>query len=358
MRKVNNYEIISLLMFINITMYLGININIIKTTTGVNAWLTVLISNIIGFIPLILFLYIANYKPELKLNEKINFLYKKTGFIINIFINIVLFIIGATILYNICNFITSQLLYRTPQIIIIIILMILVIYNTIKGINVIIKVSTILIAFNILLFLTSVFSLIPHLNLDNFLPILKDNLNILPSAIKLVSINVLPLLILLIIPKDKSSNKQKYTKNIIFGYIISGTIAFTIVSFTYGILGKYLVNAFGYPEYIVLKKISILNFAERIENIISNQWIVGGYIYLVIIMYYISNTSILSKKINNKYIIILLSIILIIATNLFFENNTHFYNYINKTFIYVTSSLIIFYILIIGKIFINKKKSP
>ena len=30
MRKVNNYEIISLLMFINITMYLGININIIK----------------------------------------------------------------------------------------------------------------------------------------------------------------------------------------------------------------------------------------------------------------------------------------------------------------------------------------
>ena len=69
MRKVNNYEIISLLMFINITMYLGININIIKTTTGVNAWLTVLISNIIGFIPLILFLYIANYKPELKLNE-------------------------------------------------------------------------------------------------------------------------------------------------------------------------------------------------------------------------------------------------------------------------------------------------
>ena len=57
MRKVNNYEIISLLMFINITMYLGININIIKTTTGVNAWLTVLISNIIGFIPLILFLY-------------------------------------------------------------------------------------------------------------------------------------------------------------------------------------------------------------------------------------------------------------------------------------------------------------
>ena len=47
MRKVNNYEILSLLMFINITMYLGININIIKTTTGVNAWLTVLISNII-----------------------------------------------------------------------------------------------------------------------------------------------------------------------------------------------------------------------------------------------------------------------------------------------------------------------
>ena len=63
MRKVNNYEIISLLMFINITMYLGININIIKITTGANAWLTVLISNIIGFIPLILFLYIANYKP-------------------------------------------------------------------------------------------------------------------------------------------------------------------------------------------------------------------------------------------------------------------------------------------------------
>lgn len=356
MKKVNNFEIISLLMFINITMYLGININIIKTTTGVNSWITVILSNILGFIPLILFLYIANYKQELKLNEKINYLYKKSGFIINIFINIILFIIGATILYNTCNFITSQLLYRTPQIIIIIILMMIIVYNVIKGLNVITKVSTILIAFNILLFLTSVLSLIPYLNTSNFLPILKDNTNILPSALKLVSINVLPLLILLIIPKNTSYNKQNYNKDIILGYIVSSTIAFIIVFFTYGILGKYLVNIFGYPEYIVLKKISILNFAERIENIISNQWLVGGYIYLVIIIYYISNTSILSKKLNNKYTTIILSIILIITTHLFFKNNTHFYNYINKTFIYITSSLIFVYLLVIIKIFINKKK--
>lgn len=360
MKKISNTEIASLIVIQTVTLYSGINFNIIKNSNSVNCWFTILLADIISIIPLLMYLYIAKYKPNLKLNEKINHLYNKIGWLINIILNLIILTIGITLLYNVNNFITSQLLYRTPQIAISILLMSIIVYHCTKGIDSICKVSIIMTSLNLILFLIGFFSLAPNISFDSFLPFLKeDTTKIIPCAIKLASLNSLPIILTLIIPKNESSNPSKYNKSIVIGYIVGIITSFIIAITVVGVLGIYLTNIFEYPEYIVLKKISLLGSIERIENILAGQWIVGNYIYLSLIVYYLSDTFILKKYINHRYIKMFYGIILILLSSIIFKNNTLFHFHINNIFPYIVMSIFLIYIIIILKIFIeNIRKKP
>ena len=176
MKKISYLELASLIIIEIVTMYSGINITILKEGTGINSWLTIIITYIIGFIPLLIIIYIANYRKDLRLNEKINNLFgNKIGFIINFILILLLAVVGITLLYNINNFILSQFLYRTPFIISCSLLMIVIIYNVNKGINVITKTSFLLLLINLGLFSINILALLEHIDILNFFPLLKEN---------------------------------------------------------------------------------------------------------------------------------------------------------------------------------------
>lgn len=355
MKKTSYLEIASIVIIQTVTTFFGISVSILKEGSGINSWLSALISYAIGFIPLIMIILISNYQPEKKLNEKINLLFgKKIGFIINILFSLILLTIGITLLYNINNFILSQFLYRTPFLVSCTLFMLLIVYCANKGINVISKIAMLLLTINISLYTINILSLIPHIEVSNFLPLLKENThNILPTSLKIASINYLPLLTLLIIPKNKITVPKQYNKTLIISYIISALISFGLVITTFGVLGIDLVNTFEYSEYIVLRKVKLLGFLERIENIISLQWIIGSYVYLTIITYTISK-SIPFKSIKaHKWTNLIIGIILITLTTILFKDNTLFDTYIKNIFPYITSSILVIHILLLIKIFIN-----
>lgn len=357
MKKISNLEISSLLIIITVTMCLGININILQENTDINGWISFIISNILGVIPLLLYLYISNYKPTLPLNEKINSLFGKYSIFLNIFISVIFLIIGITILCNLNNFIISQLLYRTPHIVIATPIIILSIYHISKGISSISRVSLIFLVLNIILSLIGFLSLFPKIEIENFMPFLQNNTNnIIPSAIKLMCINTLPIIIISCIPKEESYNPKTYNKFIIISYIIGCLISLSIIIQTYGILGINLVKLFEYPEYIVYKKIILLGFLERVENIISSQWIMGSYIYIVLIIYFISKN--IKPKNTKKLTIpsIIIGLIILVSSITIFKNSTVLHTYIKNIFPYICMTLIFFYIILSIKIFINKKR--
>ena len=375
MKKISYLELSSLILTITISFNLGINLYILKNNTGINSWLTIIISYIIGLIPLLITLYISNYQPTLTIYEKNITLFGKTiGNIINITISFILFIIAITLIYNVISFITTQFLYHTPMLISSILLISLAAYAATKEINVISHVSLILMTLNIIVFIISTTSLIKEINLDYLLPILKtDQSNILITSIKITIINILPIIIILIIPKASITNQKKYHKSIIISYITGMLITFIIITGTITTLGIYLTKTFEYSEYIVLKKIKLFGFLERIENIASTQWITETFIYLSLIIYSIAK-SITHKKNDNKeelnyhkentpkkrfiYTCIIIGIIIIITNNYLFTNITKFNNYIETTFIYIVSLLIPIYIIIgikIRFIYLQKK---
>ncbi len=355
MKKTSYLELASLVIIQTVTTFFGISFSILKEGAGVNSWLSALISYILGLIPLFIIIYISNYQQNKKLNEKINLLFgNKLGLIINIIFSILLISLGITILYNINNFILSQFLYRTPFIISCSLFTVLIIYCSYKGINVISKLALLLLTINLCLYTINILSLIQHIDITNFMPILKENTNnIITTSLKITSINYLPLLTILTIPKEKLTKPNMYNKTIIISYVIGAIISFGLVITTFGVLGIDLVKTFEYSEYIVLRKIKLLGFLERIENIISLQWIIGSYVYLTIITYAISKSIkiINSKKLNT----IIIGVILLTSTILIFRDNTIFDTYVKNIFPYIISGLIIIYLLLLFKIIINKK---
>ena len=357
MKKTSYLEIGALVIILTVTTFFGISVSILKEGAGINSWISALISYAIGFIPLIMILYISNYRPDLNIHNKINTLFgNKLGFIINIILSILLISLGITILYNINNFILSQFLYRTPFIISCSLFMLLIIYNANKGINVISKTALLLLTINIALYTINIGGLIENIDISNFFPVLKENTNnIIPTALKIASINYLPLLIILVIPKDKITVPSKYNKTIIISYIIGAIISFGLVIATFGTLGINLINVFEYSEYIVLRKIKLLGFLERIENIISLQWIIGSYVYLTLIVYTISKSIPLKSIKSHKIINLIIGIILISLTILIFKDNTIFDTYTKNIFPYIISGILFIYIILIFKILISKK---
>ena len=358
MKKISYFEIASLLLVIIISFNSGINLYLLKQDIGVNSWLAIILGYIMGIIPLSMILYMANYKPELNILEKSKHIFgDMLGTIINVFISFILFIIAITLLYNIVSFIATQFLYRTPVMISAIIFILLVIYGSTKEINVITHVGFLLMIINVMLFLLADTSLISEVKLDNLLPFLKvDYVDIISGAFKIMIVNILPIGIVLIVPKDKITNGNKYGRALIISYIMGFLISLLIVISTIGSLGIYLTNLFEYSEYMALKEIRLFGFLERVENVISIQFITEVYIYITVIIYMIGKNIYRKNDKSFKMANVLIGIVLIISIKIGFKNITYFNNFIDRYFVKIVSLLIIWYLVMFIGIIIKKKR--
>ena len=129
-------------------------------------------------------------------------------------------------------------------------------------------------------------------------------------------------------------------------------IIFTIAIVTSSILGKYLLQTYQYPVYITLKRISLFNFIDRIENFLSFQWILSGITVIAMTIYSVSKNI---KNKESKLINFIITILMIILSYLLFKNNTSFNEYLYTIYPYLLIPLLIIYIIIFIGALIKKK---
>lgn len=351
--KLTSIQFACLVCFPLLALFSGIGTHNIIKIAEVDSYWSVLISYIIGFIPLLLFLAILNYKKELNIKEKINYLFGKIlGTIINYIINILVLCIGIILLYNISNFAISQFLAETPLLVFMLLLGLLLIYNVSLGIENISRVAIIFLAIICLLTIISTVGIIPDFELANIKPILEHGIkNPLKGSLSLTLTNVIPIFMLLIIPRNKIENNAKINKHIIIFYTLAFLFMFLAIFLTLGSLGIYLSDVYQYPEYTVLKKISIFSFIDRIENFIYIKWILNSIICLTLVIYYIQQSI---KKSSTRLVPTIIMILLIILSLWIFKNNTIFYKVSLNIFPYICLLLFIIFIIIGINILIRK----
>ena len=343
-----------LLIFPILTTFNCISFNNILEISENDAYLAIIYAFILGFIPLYLFIYILNYKPSLSLPDKNIYLFGKViGSIINYILIFIISIIGIIILYSTSSFIMIHYLKETPRILILLAIGIIVTFNVTHGIEVIARTSFIFFIIIIILTICSTTGLITKFDLNNIKPILKFGFNkpILAGNGLLLN-SILPIFILLIIPKNYIKDNKNTYKYILIAYLISMILTFIITFLSIGILGNDLIKIYAHPEYIILKKLSIFGFIDRIENIVYLKWIFNSFVCLILIVYFISNSIKTEDK--TRIIPTIVTFIIITLPSFLFKNNIDFNKFILRNYHYFNIMFLCIIIIIVLNIFIRK----
>lgn len=357
--KIRNLEISLLIWFIMGSGVLGIFFNTAIASANVDAWMSPLIGMVIGIIPVIVILKLINHDENLNINLLLEKKWGKFGKIISL--TIALFVCTFVMLnfYNLTNFISSDYLYNTPRLFISILFIIPIIYVLSFNVVIISRTTMIFGIISIILFSFAVAGVSTQIVPNNIYPILKDG--IVPPIIAglyYVCYIVLPLFLLTIIPKKLIRNKKKFNKRFIITYIIS---CITLCLMTYLVIASYGIELsllYQYPEYNILKRISILSLFDRIESIISLVLVLFIYTTCVMGSYYVKQTcfdifKLENNKKNNVTTMILIVIILLFGATIF-PNNT-IGNVIIINIYHILLTIFFFVIPLILMLFTKKK---
>ena len=357
MKKITSLEYNTLLWFLTRATFIEITAEILLNNAHQDSWISILIAIIIGILPFLLYSYLKNKYPDkniIQINkEKLG----KFGTILNIIL------IAGTFIFTICSFwiivhfIDSQYLYRTPTIMIIIILILPVIYTIIKDFHIFSKVNLIMFYISLFFILVILSGLITNINIDNIKPILNNNpKNILYGTFCFIGFNILPIFLLTIIPKNKITNYSP-KKSFIF-YIISGLSLLNVMFLTISIFGIHLSELYNYPSFHLLKRVSVLDMIDRVESILSLEWFLALFVQIMISLFFIKEalkeTFQTKEKTNNITMIIVCIITAIISFLIFTTKGTEI-AYFQNILIYLL--YIIYFIIPLITFFKSLKKT-
>lgn len=317
--------------------FLSFGFHLLFTKVGHNAWISIILGTFLGAFIIYLFNLLKEYKKDINIKnyKLLNIIYKI------IFILIYSFIIVLT-LSLLPLFINTFYLVNTPKIITIVPFFLTAMYVASKGENILFKLSNLLFVFSLALILLTFITTFKYLDFTVLLPILDvSKINLLESIFIYAALSSIPSIITI--------NYNNNFKDELKLYLFTSLIILSICLITVLMLDRELIKMYSFPAYTVLKRISILEFIENIENFLSFVWYFDYMITLACGLLNLKNT------INNKNIYYVISFVLVLFTVYFLSNN---YQYLNL-FVYNTYYIlyIILFLIIILIIILKHKKN-
>lgn len=300
--NINSFQASILTFYILRASIFGIGLNSIEEIAHQDAWLSALIGIVLGLIPLFIYIYISKRYPNQNIIEiNIKLFGKILGAIINFILLLIILYLSGGIFISLTQFTQTNILIRTPILITSIILLIPIVLAAIKGLEVFTRMAIILFVVSILLFIFAASGLIPYIEIENLKPIMA--LGILPvikGSLYYVSITSIPLFLLLVIPRRNIIDSNKYNKSIIKWYLFTNITLFIVIFWVLAILGPKLVTLYNFPSYTILKKISFLDFIERVEGNAIWTLIFDSVFTLIVSFYFIKEIFVSTFSIRNK----------------------------------------------------------
>jgi len=261
-------------------LFMGIGLSIVISYAHEYSYISVILGTIIG----VFLLYL------LKLEMKSSF--------INVLLNSCIIIVSLVILINM---ISTMYLTKMPKLLIGLPFCLVLLYLLNKKEIVLYRISSILLFFNLVCYIFAFFSLARYFTLDNFYFTDVSIKSILISAIEFALYSVTPTFL--------TRNSETKDISIYKTYIVSAFTMGIIIMLAIGILGSNVSSIVRYPEYLILKEVSLTTAIQNIENIVSYMWIIDVFILLA------SCGNSIKNNVKNKWVInIVIPILLFITT--------------------------------------------
>lgn len=261
-------------------LFMGIGLSRIISQAHEYSYISIILGTLIGLFLLYL----------LKLEMKNSF--------INILLNSCIIIMSLVLLINM---ISTMYLTKMPKLLIGLPFVLLLLYLLNKKEIVLYRLSGIMLFFNLLCYLFAFFSLSRYFTFDNFYYTNVSIKSVVTCALEFALYSITPTFL--------TRNSETKDINIYKMYLVSCFTMGIIFMLTYGILGANVSSIVRYPEYLILKEVSLTTAIQNIENIVSYMWIIDVFILLA------SCGNSIKNNVKNKWFInIILPILLFITT--------------------------------------------
>lgn len=256
--------------FLTRALFLGIGFSIIIGLSKQDSFLAFGVGTLLGVLFIFLINKIQKFKGEKTLSEVLN---EMKG--LGILLRMIFLIFGIALLAEGLTFIqlfaSSFFLIKTPIWFISLPLLFLILRISKNGITTTFRVSTCLFPISVVLTLVSLVALCGYATLDNVKPLfVTETFSFIKAVFYYTSLSVTPSILMLVTTKSNST----------WSYLFSSFTLIAKMFLILAIIGPLLATIYRFPEYIILKEIKLLDFIEKIENIVALSWIFDVFVYL------------------------------------------------------------------------------
>ena len=324
--KISSLQIGAIIWQIILSSFIGIVPYILFLKLKQNSWNAIVISFLLGFLVIGLYLYIMNKLPDKNIFEKIEFAFGKIiGKIINAILVIGTLYMTILYFYHMINFITSQYLIKTPNLFVILIFTIPILYLITQKLEVIGRTAFVFWIVSAFLFFLTFCGLVYQLDLSKIFPLFEyDAKSIFTGTLLCIPYTQFVTFLFTAIPKNKIIDKQNLNKRFLLFYILAYTIMFIGNTFITMSLGGALAQIYQYPEYQVLKRVSLVGFIERIESTLSIRWVLYMITTAIMGLYFTKVYCKFTFKIKSKenWVIGIITVVALFLSNWLYPNTT------------------------------------
>nr|WP_319487673.1 endospore germination permease [uncultured Caproiciproducens sp.] len=248
-----------------------------SSTAEQDTWISLLLSQIIAIPMVLIYARIIKLFPEKNIYEVIEILFGKiAGKIVTVLISWYAIHLAALVLRNFSEFIETTSMPDTPQLPLMIIMILVTVYMAKSGVEILGKWSLVSLFIIVSVVFLTVILLLNQIKIDNLLPVMNHSTKvILAGSYDLFTFPFAETVLFLTVA-DFIKKEDSPSKIYVWGEVLGAVILLVVSLRNIASLGTALMKAEYFPSYTAARIINVSDFLARIEGSISTNFILGG----------------------------------------------------------------------------------
>ncbi|MGO1368309.1 GerAB/ArcD/ProY family transporter [Senegalia sp. (in: firmicutes)] len=292
--------------------------------TKQNAWITAIIGSMFSIIMVLIYNNLADKMKDKTILEYIESVFGKyIGKLISISFILFLTIACATQIWITGSFLSTLILHETPQYVIHIIFMIAIAIASKLGLEVLARSSELVTPLIVISFFITILLLLNEVDFNYMFPILEDGIQpVFKSVIPFMTSTSFTLIALFIFFPANVDNLKESKKAFLTATILGTIVLLIVIDFCILVLGPEITARHMYPTHILMKKVQLGEFIQRIEIIVAMLWFLATFYKLFIYFYGLAFGISQMLKLNDYRILVLpLAMLMVILSIIVYPSN-------------------------------------
>ncbi|MBB3113058.1 spore germination protein KB [Paenibacillus phyllosphaerae] len=228
---------------------------------------------------------------------------------------------AAVTLREFTNFISEEIMPNTPELLLKIIIMLVVVYAVIQGIETIVRVNIVIFFISVVLMFMGLFLIGENIEIRNLLPIWEGTpMSFMHGA--LLTLAWLSEVSLLLILGPYLRKNSPLIRTGIVGVMMAGSGILITVIVAMATFGNKITQMLTFPSFVIVSLVEIGSFLERLEIVFISLWIMTMYVKLAVFLFGAAHCFISAFKLETERLFILLLGLLILLTSQYSWANT------------------------------------